>query len=114
MDGVISKSVHWFKYTALPWYTSLGFSKRTITLEIAGRKTGKPTRVSLTIVRRGGSRYLVSLYNQSQWVKNVRAAQGRATKTKETFCRDSQNERKALPSFFSVSHLLFVSRFHHT
>ncbi len=79
MNSVVSKVVHWFKYTAIPWYTSLGFSKGTITLEIAGRKTGKPTRVSLTVVRRGGSRYLVSLYDQSQWVKNVRATQGRAT-----------------------------------
>jgi hypothetical protein len=35
-------------------------------------------------------------------------------KTKGKFCRDSQNERKALPSFFSVSHLLFVSRFRNT
>jgi hypothetical protein len=79
MSSVVSKLVHWFKYTALPWYTSLGFSKGTITLEIAGRKTGKPAHVSLTVVRRGGSRHLVSLYTQSQWVKNVRAAQGRAT-----------------------------------
>jgi len=98
MSSVVSKLVHWFKYTAIPWYTSLGFSKGTITLEIAGRKTGKPTRVSLTTVRLGGSRYLVSLYNQSQWVKNVRAAQGRATilsggKTPVRLVEISQEER---------------------
>jgi deazaflavin-dependent oxidoreductase (nitroreductase family) len=101
MDGVVSKLDHWFKYTALPWYTSLGFSKRTITLEIAGRKTGKPTRVSLTVVRRGGSRYLVSLYTQSQWVKNVCAAQGRATilsggKTPVRLVEIAQEERAAI------------------
>src|SRR5215471_8372995 len=79
MSSGVSKLVYWFNYTAIPWYTSLDFSKGTITLEVSGRKTGKPTRVSLTPVRRGGSRYLVSLYNQLQWVKNVRAAQGRAT-----------------------------------
>ena len=33
-------------------------------------------------------------------------------KTKGKFCRDSQNERKALPSFFYVANLLLVSRFH--
>ena len=79
MSYVVSNLVHWFNYTAIPWYTSLGFTKGTIALEIVGRKTGKPTRVSLTTVRLGRSRYLVSLYNQSQWVKNVRAAEGRAT-----------------------------------
>jgi hypothetical protein len=78
MSKVISKFVHWFKYTAIPWYTSLGFSKGTVTFEIVGRKTGNKTRVSLTTVRRGESRYLVSLYDKSQWVKNVRVAQGRA------------------------------------
>jgi deazaflavin-dependent oxidoreductase (nitroreductase family) len=49
-----------------------------VTLEVRGRKTGNPTRVSLTAVRRDGSRYLVSLYNKPQWVKNVRAAEGQA------------------------------------
>jgi len=98
MNSVGSKLVHWFKYTAIPWYTSLGFSKGTITLEIAGRKTGKPTHVSLTVVRRGESRYLVSLYTQSQWVKNVRAAQGLATmlsggKTPVRLVEISQEER---------------------
>jgi deazaflavin-dependent oxidoreductase (nitroreductase family) len=98
MRSVVCKFVHWFNYTAIPWYTSLGFSKGTITLEIAGRKTGKPTHVSLTTVRRGEARYLVSLYNESQWVKNVRAAQGRAAilsggKTPVRLVEISQEER---------------------
>ncbi len=76
MTNVVHKFVHWFKYTAIPSYTSLGLTKGTITLEVVGRKTGTPTRVSLTTVRRDMSRYLVSLYDKSQWVKNVRVAEG--------------------------------------
>ena len=78
MSNVVSKSVHWFKYTAIPWYTSLGITKGTITLEVQGRKNAKWIRVSLTTVRYNGSCYLVSLYDKSQWVKNVRAAGGQA------------------------------------
>lgn len=56
----------------------MGITKGTVTLEVRGRKTGNPIRVSLTTVRRGGCRYLVSLCQTSQWAKNVRAADGRA------------------------------------
>jgi len=78
MSNAIHRLIDWVKYRAIPWFTSLGLTKGTVTLEVRGRKTGKPVHVSLTTVRRGGSRYLVSLYDQSQWVKNVRAAEGRA------------------------------------
>jgi len=70
--------IDWLKYRLIPWYTSLGVTKGTVTLEILGRKTGKPIRVSLTTVRYNKIRYLVSLYDKSQWVKNIRAAEGRA------------------------------------
>ena len=78
MSKVVGKFVDWFKYTAIPWYTSLGVTKGTVTLEVLGRKTGNPTHVSLTTARYNRSRYLVSLYDKSQWVKNVRAADGQA------------------------------------
>ena len=68
----------WLRYRLIPWYTSLGLTRGTITLEVTGRKTGKLIRLSLTSVRRGGSRYLVALDPNSQWVKNVRAADGSA------------------------------------
>lgn len=78
MPDIIDRFIRWIKYTAIPWYTGLGLTRGTITLEVRGRRTGKPTRVSLTSVRQGGERYLVSLYDRSQWVKNVRAAGGQA------------------------------------
>jgi len=68
----------WFRYKAIPWFTSLGLTSGTITLEVSGRKSGKPVRVSLTQVRLGDARYLVSLGGESQWVRNVRAADGQA------------------------------------
>jgi hypothetical protein len=77
MGKFVDTIVYWFKYRAIPWYTSLGLTKNTVTVEVPGRLSGKPIRVSLTTVSYAGSRYVVSLYDQSQWVKNVRAAQGR-------------------------------------
>jgi len=79
MSSIGHRLVDWIIHRAVPWYTSLGLTSGTVTLEVRGRKTGKPIRVSLTAVRRQGSRYLVSLAGgESQWVKNVRAAEGRA------------------------------------
>lgn len=68
----------WLRIKAIPWFTALGLTSGTITLEVAGRKSGKPVRVSLTQVRLGEKRYLVSLGGDSQWVRNVRAADGQA------------------------------------
>lgn len=72
----MNRPIHWFKYTLIPWFTALGLSKGTVTLQVRGRKSGKPIRVSLTTVRQQGKRYLVSLYPNSEWVKNVHAANG--------------------------------------
>jgi deazaflavin-dependent oxidoreductase (nitroreductase family) len=44
------------------------------TLTVAGRRTGKPRRVPVIPVEVGGSRYLVSPYGESEWVRNLRAA----------------------------------------
>lgn len=48
-------------------------------LEVPGRRTGQPTRVPLVIVRSHGSWFLVSMFGErSNWVRNVRTAQGEA------------------------------------
>jgi len=78
MSSIGHRLVDWIIHRAVPWYTSLGLTSGTVTLEVRGRKTGKPIRVSLTAVRRQGSRYMVSLAGgESQWGRNVRAAEGR-------------------------------------
>jgi deazaflavin-dependent oxidoreductase (nitroreductase family) len=64
------------KYKAIPAFTALGLTHGTVTLEVKGRRSGKTIRLSVTQVRLGGKRYLVSLGDESQWVQNVRAASG--------------------------------------
>jgi deazaflavin-dependent oxidoreductase (nitroreductase family) len=70
--------VDWFKKIAIPWFTSLGITSRTLTLEVRGRKTGKPIHVSLSRTDYAGDQYFVSLAGEVDWVKNVRAAGGKA------------------------------------
>ena len=50
-----------------------------VTLEVTGRKSGRIVRLPLVMVRVDGQRYLVSMLGEdAQWVRNVRAAGGRA------------------------------------
>jgi deazaflavin-dependent oxidoreductase (nitroreductase family) len=71
--------IDWVKHVLIPWYTSLGITSRTVTLEVIGRKSGKPRLVSLSKTEYAGQQYFVSLAGKSEWVRNVRAASGRAT-----------------------------------
>src|SRR5512136_841839 len=66
------------KRVAIPWFTSLGLTRRTVTLEVVGRTSGKPRRVSLSRTDYGGQQFFVSLAGKSAWVRNVRAAGGKA------------------------------------
>lgn len=53
--------------------------KRLATLEVAGRRTGKRIRLPVVIAQHDGERYLVSMLGErAAWVRNVRAAEGRA------------------------------------
>lgn len=52
--------------------------RRWVVLEVAGRRTGKATRFPLGMADVGGQWYLVSMLGECNWVRNVRAAQGRA------------------------------------
>ena len=69
---------NWLERTAVPWFTSLGLTKRTITLEVTGRKSGTPRKVTVATQKTGDNRYLVSVHGESHWVRNVRAADGQA------------------------------------
>jgi hypothetical protein len=71
--------VEWITKKVIPWHTGLGITPRTITLEVPGRKTGKPVRVSLSRTDYEGEKYFVSLAGEVHWVRNVRAANGQAT-----------------------------------
>jgi deazaflavin-dependent oxidoreductase (nitroreductase family) len=45
-------------------------------LEVPGRRTGKPVRVTLAPWEVDGTRYLMSQYGLTDWVRNLRAAGG--------------------------------------
>lgn len=59
--------------------TSLGLApQHAVTLEVAGRRTGRPRRNPVLVTTLDDAEYLVSLAGESEWVRNVRAADGRA------------------------------------
>ncbi len=50
-----------------------------VTLEVPGRRTGRVISFPLVVADHGGERYLVAMLGeQTNWVRNVRAAQGKA------------------------------------
>jgi hypothetical protein len=52
---------------------------RGVTLEVRGRRSGKTVAFPLVLTRYEGERYLVSMLGgETNWVRNVRAAGGRA------------------------------------
>jgi len=57
----------------------IGFTpKKMVMLEVKGRRSGAPRSVPVNVVEYDGARYLVSPRGESEWVRNVRAAAGRA------------------------------------
>ncbi|HZC99796.1 MAG TPA: nitroreductase family deazaflavin-dependent oxidoreductase [Actinomycetes bacterium] len=59
--------------------TSLGLAPQdAVTLQVRGRRSGKPRRTPVIRTPYRGEVYLVALAGESQWVRNVRAAAGRA------------------------------------
>ena len=52
--------------------------RRWVTLEVRGRRTGTVTRFPLGMADVGGQWY-VSMLGECNWVRNVRAAEGRVT-----------------------------------
>lgn len=52
--------------------------RRWIALEVVGRRSGKLRRLPLGMSRHEGRWYLVSMLGECEWVRNVRAADGRA------------------------------------
>lgn len=52
---------------------------RGVTLQVRGRRSGRPVTFPLVLVRHDGAAYLVSMLgNDAQWVRNVHADAGRA------------------------------------
>ena len=62
------------------WIHSLGiFPNYLVTLEVVGRQSGKTISFPLAMTVMNGERYLVSMLGEeTNWVRNVRAAKGKA------------------------------------
>jgi deazaflavin-dependent oxidoreductase (nitroreductase family) len=61
---------------------------RAVTLEVTGRHAGHPVPFSVVIAEYHHERYLVSMLgNDANWVRNIRAADGRAV-----LCRGSREQ----------------------
>jgi deazaflavin-dependent oxidoreductase (nitroreductase family) len=59
--------------------TGLVLPGRCMTLEVRGRRTGRPVALPVVVTHHGGQRYLVSMLGENtNWVRNVRAAGGSA------------------------------------
>ena len=50
----------------------------TVALEVFGRRSGRLRRTAVVVVEHQGQRFIVSLGGESEWVRNVRAAAGKA------------------------------------
>lgn len=61
------------------WLAGAGLTPaNTIRLEVTGRRTGRVRAFAVTTAAWQGDLYLVSLAGESDWVRNLRAAGGRA------------------------------------
>lgn len=67
------------RLSALQFSAGVLSPRRAVTLEVRGRRSGKVVSLPLVVADVGGERYLVSMLgNDANWVRNVRAAGGRA------------------------------------
>ncbi|WBM81327.1 nitroreductase family deazaflavin-dependent oxidoreductase [Cryobacterium breve] len=57
---------------------------RWVSLEVVGRRSGQMTRFPIGMADVAGQWYLVSMLGECNWVRNVRAAGGRATLRRRT------------------------------
>lgn len=63
------------------WVSARGWilPERLAALEVTGRRSGRPVTLPVVIADHDGGRYLVSMLGENtNWVRNVRAAGGRA------------------------------------
>ncbi|HEU5349449.1 MAG TPA: nitroreductase/quinone reductase family protein [Ktedonobacterales bacterium] len=59
--------------------SGIGANYGLVTLEVTGRSSGRTISLPVAVAVVNGQRYLVSMLGEDvQWVKNVRAARGRA------------------------------------
>ncbi len=87
-----------------------------VTLEVTGRKSGKVIKFPLAMTRVNGERYLVSMLGEeSNWVRNARAAGGMATLvhgTRERVHLEEMESRQRAPILKAYIQLARGARAH--
>lgn len=69
----------WLNRASIRFYRRSSTPEMLDVLETTGRKSGKAVTMPVVVVHLDGERYLVSMLgNSTNWVKNVRAADGAA------------------------------------
>lgn len=75
--GVIARALN--RIAAMQYSAGVLSPARAVTLEVTGRRTGRPVSFPAVAADYQGERYVVSMLgNDANWVRNVRAADGRA------------------------------------
>jgi deazaflavin-dependent oxidoreductase (nitroreductase family) len=75
--GLLARAMN--RVAALQHSTGLLVPRRAVTLEVRGRSSGRTITVPVVVADHEGQEYLVSMLgNEANWVRNVRAANGRA------------------------------------
>jgi len=75
--GLLARGMN--RLSALQYSAGVLSPRRAVTLEVRGRRSGQVVSLPLVAVEVGGERYLVSMLGKdANWVRNVRAAGGRA------------------------------------
>src|SRR5262245_19412986 len=81
-EDAVYRRPHWLRRQvnrAAAVLAGLGLTPdNTVRLEVRGRRTGRMRSFTVTTAEWRGDRYLVSLAGESDWVRNLRAADGRA------------------------------------
>lgn len=66
-----TRTVALFRRVFRPIWSRVGI---TAELEVPGRRTGAPVRATVIPWEVDGARYLLSIYGETDWVRNLRAA----------------------------------------
>ncbi|MEU8227168.1 nitroreductase/quinone reductase family protein [Kribbella sp. NPDC048915] len=75
--GLLAKGINWVQ--RLQHTTGVLVPHYAVTLEVRGRRSGRPVRLPVAVVEYDSGRYLVSMLGpRANWVLNVQAAGGEA------------------------------------
>jgi deazaflavin-dependent oxidoreductase (nitroreductase family) len=76
--GALARFMNWL--SAVQFSAGVLSPARAVTLEVRGRRSGRTIAFPVAVADFDGERYLVSMLGEhANWVRNVRAAGGRAT-----------------------------------